>query len=76
MGMMHWKANTSTSWIKQYLDIKIQVIDDEERLAAPWIGEDALLVSVCVRFESVCSSLLLKSLRLERHDTANALLNQ
>ncbi len=55
---------------------KMQVIDDEERLAAQWIGENALLVSVYVRFERVCSGLLIKSLRLERHDTANALLNQ
>ncbi len=35
-------ANTSASWIKQSLDIKIYVIDDEERAGATWRGEDTL----------------------------------
>ncbi len=68
-------ANTTASWIKQSLDIKI-VIDDQERTAVRWRGEDALLVSVYVRFGSVCSGFLMKSLLFERHGTANAHMNQ
>ncbi len=49
-GKPLWKANTSASQIKQSLDIKILVIDDEERSAAPWRGEDARLVSLFERF--------------------------
>ncbi len=68
-------ANTYASRIKQSLDIKI-VIDDQERTAVRWRGEDALLVSVYVRFESVCSVFLMKSLLFERYGTANARVNQ
>ncbi len=69
-------AETYASRIKQSLDIKIQVIDDQERTAARWIGEDTLLVSVYARFECLCSGFLMKSLLFERHGTANARVNQ